>query len=59
MERVRVNQNMEIKGKQTPKEWIMLESKLTLNLQRLTMVVTDSMEILKGMINLRTRTLHL
>ena len=59
MERVRVNQNMEIKGSQIPKEWIMLESKLTLSQQLLTMVVTDSMDILKGMINLRTRTLHL
>ena len=59
MERVRVNQNMEIKGKQTPKEWIMLENKLTLNQQQHTMVVTDSMDILKGMINLRMKTLHL
>ena len=59
MERVRVNQSMEIKGSQTPKEWIMLESKLTLSQQLLTMAVTDSMDILKGMINLRTRTLHL
>ena len=59
MERVRVNQNMENTDKQTPKEWIMLESKLILNQQQLTMAVIDCMEILKEMINLRTRTLHL
>ena len=59
MVRVRVNQNMENTGKQTPKEWIMLESKLILNQQQLTMAVIDCMEILKGMTNLRMKTLHL
>ena len=59
MQRVRVNLSMEIRGKQTLKEWIMLENKQIHSQQQHSMVVVNCMEILREMINSKMRTLHL